>query len=71
LEGKTFDDVRGEKAHARTPWKFSERRFRLKDVRKGGECGMDVDLEMAPERVHEVETSTPPSSATASSIIKS
>ncbi|KFY00462.1 hypothetical protein O988_03295 [Pseudogymnoascus sp. VKM F-3808] len=71
LEGKTFDDVRGEKAHAGTPWKFSERRFRLKDVRKGGKCGIDVDLEMAPERVHEVETSTPPSSTTASSIIKS
>ncbi|KFY50650.1 hypothetical protein V495_00137 [Pseudogymnoascus sp. VKM F-4514 (FW-929)] len=70
LEGKTFDDVRGEKEHAGTPWKFSERRFRLKDVRKGGKCGMDVDLEMTPERVHEVETSTPSSSTTASSIIK-
>ncbi|KFZ05687.1 hypothetical protein V501_08122 [Pseudogymnoascus sp. VKM F-4519 (FW-2642)] len=71
LEGKTFDDVLEEKAHAGTPWKFSERRFCLKEARKGGKGGKGGDdVEMQVERGDVVETSTNPSLTTASSINK-
>jgi hypothetical protein len=69
LEGKTFDDVLGEKAHAGTPWKFAERRLCLKEARKGGKGGEDVEMQV--ERGDVVETSTNPSLTTASSINKS
>lgn len=65
LDGKTFDDVLEEKAHAGTPWEFAERRFCLKGARKGGKKGEDVERQC--EGV-DVDTSTEPSSTTASSI---
>ncbi|KFZ09703.1 hypothetical protein V502_08547 [Pseudogymnoascus sp. VKM F-4520 (FW-2644)] len=68
LEGKTFDIILEEKAHAGIPWKFSERRFCLKDARKGGkERKGGEDVEMQAER-SDVDTSTGPYSTTASSI---
>ncbi|KFY28687.1 hypothetical protein V493_02806 [Pseudogymnoascus sp. VKM F-4281 (FW-2241)] len=65
LDGKTFDVVLEEKAHAGTPWEFAERRFCLKGARKGGKNGEDVERQC--EGV-DVDTSTEPSSTTASSI---
>lgn len=70
MEGKTFDNILEEKAHAGTPWKFAERRFCLKDARKGGKGRKGVDdVEMQAER-SDVDTLTGPYSTTASSIIK-
>ncbi|KAL5349776.1 hypothetical protein ACLOAV_004808 [Pseudogymnoascus australis] len=66
-EGKTFDEILEEKAHAGTPWKFSERRFRPKGARKGDKGKGDV--EMQAER-GDVNTSTGPSSTTTSSLNK-
>lgn len=71
MEGKTFDNILEEKAHAGTPWKFAERRFCLKDARKGGKGRKgEEDVEIQAER-SDVDTSTGPYSTTASSIIKS
>ncbi|OBT65395.1 hypothetical protein VE03_06030 [Pseudogymnoascus sp. 23342-1-I1] len=67
-EGKTFDDILEEKAHAGTPWKFAERRFRRKGARKGGKCKEDVEMQAEGG---DVDTSTSPYSTTTSSINKS
>ena len=63
-EGKTFDDILNEKAHAGTPWKFAERRFCFKSARKGRKS-VDVEMQPGPMNCDELgrDTSTVSSSA--------